>query len=102
MTKANPYARFATITALVLCLGTVALPVRADRGLEEEVGEGSVLLDLLLLRPIGLFSVVVGGVLYVGLVPFTLPTGNLKTSFKLFVRKPVSYTFARDLGEPRP
>ena len=102
MTKANPWVRIATITALVLCLGTVVQPARADASLEDEVGEGSVILDLLLLRPLGVITSAVGVVIYVGLVPFTLPTGNLKTSFNLFVRKPVSYTFVRALGEPRP
>jgi len=39
-----------------------------------------------------------GTVIYVAAIPFTLPTGNIKKSFRALVERPAAYTFTRELG----
>jgi len=89
------------ITSLSLALFlAVSLPgaVQANELGTEQGDDISVLLDLVVLRPIGLIGLVAGTVIYVAAIPFTLPTGNIKKSFRALVERPAAYTFTRELG----
>ncbi len=55
--------------------------------------------DLILVRPLGMASTVLGCALYVVSLPFSLPGGNSTAVWKSAVAKPAGYTFARPLGE---
>ncbi|MFA5081472.1 MAG: hypothetical protein WC474_02860 [Hydrogenophilaceae bacterium] len=57
------------------------------------------LVDLIVLRPLGLATTVVGGAVFVLGLPFTLPSGNVGESACELVKRPAAYTFTRPLGD---
>ena len=63
---------------------------------------GPILVDALLLRPLGLAATVVGTAAFVLTLPFSLPTRSVEKTAKALVVKPAKYTFARPLGEFEP
>ena len=63
---------------------------------------GPMLVDALLLRPLGLAATVIGTAVFVLTLPFSLPTHSVKKTAKALVVKPAEYTFARPLGEFKP
>ncbi len=92
----------ALITSLSLAVFlTVSLPGSA---LANETGSESgddvaIILDLVVLRPVGLVATVAGVIIFVGSLPISLPTGSVGKTFNAMVAKPASYTFWRTLGE---
>lgn len=89
------------ITSLSLALFlAVSLPsvALANESGTEPGDDVNVLLDLAVLRPIGFIGLVGGTVIYIVSIPFTLPTGNAKKSFRALVERPAAYTFTRELG----
>ncbi len=62
-----------------------------------QVGAG--VLDVLLLRPMGLCAVLAGGALFLVAAPLSAPSRNIGESFDFLVRQPGEYTFVRPLGE---
>ena len=63
---------------------------------------GPMLVDGLLLRPLGLAATIVGTAAFVLTLPFSLPTRSVERTAKALVVKPAKYTFARPLGEFKP
>lgn len=57
--------------------------------------------DLVVLRPLGLVTTVVGSVMTVVALPFTIPSGSVGDSARALVVKPAEYTFKRPLGDFR-
>ena len=55
--------------------------------------------DLVVVRPLGLAATVIGTVLTVVALPFTLPGGNVEASARELIVRPAEYTFNRPLGE---
>ena len=55
--------------------------------------------DLVLVRPLGLAATVIGTVLTVVALPFTLPGGNAGDSARELIVRPAEYTFNRPLGD---
>lgn len=55
--------------------------------------------DLLVVRPLGLAATVAGTALTVVALPFTLPSGSVKESYQSLMAEPAAYTFKRPLGE---
>lgn len=55
--------------------------------------------DVLVVRPLGLVTTAVGAVLTVVALPFTIPSGSVKESAQFMVVEPAEYTFKRPLGE---
>ena len=92
----------ALITSLSLAIFlTISLPGTAlanERG--TEIGDDvSIILDLLVLRPVGLVATVGGTVIFVCSLPISLPTGSVGKAFNALMARPASYTFVRTLGE---
>ena len=92
----------ALITSLSLAIFlAVSLPGTAlanERG--TEIGDDvSIILDLLILRPVGLVATVGGTVIFVCSLPISLPTGSVGKTFNALMAKPAVYTFWRTLGE---
>ena len=56
-------------------------------------------LDALVLRPIGLVTTVAGAAIYTVSLPFSLLGGNEPAARESLVKEPVRYTFKRPLGE---
>jgi len=65
-----------------------------------EIGDDvAIILDLLILRPVGLVATVGGTLIFVGSLPISIPTGSVGKTFRALMVKPASYTFWRTLGE---
>lgn len=78
----------------------VGLPgtVQANELGTEPGDDVSIILDLLVLRPVGFVALAAGTVIYIASIPLTLPTGNIKKTFRALVERPAAYTFTRELG----
>jgi hypothetical protein len=61
------------------------------------IGAGT--FDVLLLRPLGFGTTVVGFVCFAVVLPFSAIDQEIGTSWDLFVRAPADYTFRRPLGD---
>ncbi len=66
---------------------------------EEKGGAGSMIFDLVLLRPFGILATVAGSTLFIVSLPFTAVGGNTGTTYEKMVEKPAKYTFVRPLGQ---
>jgi hypothetical protein len=55
--------------------------------------------DVVVVRPLGLAATIVGTVLTVVALPFTIPSGSVETSARELIVKPAEYTFQRPLGD---
>jgi hypothetical protein len=56
-------------------------------------------LDILVLRPLAAAATVAGLPMFVASVPFVAASGELLTSWDVFVLAPADYTFRRPLGD---
>ncbi|MEK6710585.1 MAG: hypothetical protein AABZ64_08395 [Nitrospinota bacterium] len=95
------------LAALLLALAILAGPrpawsAEAGKGIPGHSDEGAMLVDLLLVRPLGLVGVVGGLVLY---LPAALLQGigghSVEPVAEALVRKPIEFIFKRPLGEFR-
>ena len=57
------------------------------------------MVDVLVMRPLGLAAMLLGTVLTVVALPFTLPSGSVESSAREWIVKPAAYTFTRPLGD---
>jgi hypothetical protein len=90
------------ITSLSLAVFlTVSMPntAFANEAGTEDGDDASIILDLLILRPVGLVATVGGVIIFVGSLPISLPTWSVGKAFRALVARPASYTFWRTLGE---
>jgi len=90
------------ITSLSLALFlAVSLPsvVLANESGTESGDDVAILVDITVLRPVGLVASVGGIVVFVCALPISLITGSVGKTFNALVAKPVVYTFWRTLGE---
>lgn len=95
----------AAVLAALLVGSPPAVAVAAD-AVEGESGESfdwvrvpEVVFDALILRPLG-FAATVGGLpMFVASTPLLAPSGDLLTSWDVFVLAPAEYTFTRPLGD---
>ncbi|MDP2031412.1 MAG: hypothetical protein Q8K12_17400 [Thiobacillus sp.] len=55
--------------------------------------------DAVVMRPLGLVATLVGAVLTVVALPFTIPSGSVESSARELIVKPAEYTFTRPLGD---
>ncbi|MCL4722480.1 MAG: multidrug transporter [Gammaproteobacteria bacterium] len=91
-------------TALVVLTATAALtlpPVTraADVGHTEDATYGTMFVDFIVARPLGLCATVVGAAAWVVTLPFSALGGNVDEATQTLVVKPARYTFVRPLGE---
>jgi len=86
---------------LSLLLATTAPAALANASADgKELGDDiSIVLDLVLLRPIGLVTTIGGTVAYVVSLPISLPTQSAGKTFNALVVGPARYTFLRPLGD---
>ncbi len=59
---------------------------------------GKMAVDILLTRPIGIISTVLGTALFIVSLPFSALGGNTKQAYENLIAKPARYTFKRPLG----
>ena len=79
---------------ILVLLAFVSTSVQAT----EVPSGGEMMIDAILIRPLGLVSVALGSALFVVSLPFTLISGSVKQSGKRFVGYPLKFTFTRKLG----
>lgn len=89
-----------TLTLIILLHGPVAGVARADQTRQPtfEPAEAMVV-DAVVLRPLGLAATVLGAGVFVISLPFTLPSGSVGDAAEELVAKPARYTFQRPLGQ---
>ena len=90
---------------LTVCLLLVAGLAQAQDTRRSEVPSESkepkaeeMLIDIILLRPLGLAATALGAAAYVISLPISLPTKSAKTAGQKLVVDPAKYTFTRPLG----
>lgn len=86
----------AALLSLILVIGTHAPAALAY----EEGDDAAILVDLAFLRPLGLLATVSGTVVFVASLPISIGSWSMRKTFNSLVRRPASYTFVRDLGDP--
>lgn len=86
-----------SVAALITC--ALPAPVMADTSGNESGDDGAVIIDLALLRPIGLVATIGGTAIFIASLPISLPTGSVGKTFNALVKQPAKYTFWRTLGE---
>lgn len=59
------------------------------------------LVDAVVMRPLGLAATVLGAAVTVVTLPFTLPGGNVGEAARTMIVEPAEYTFNRPLGDFR-
>jgi hypothetical protein len=83
------------VVSFVLCTFT---PAFASSTIEKPSAE-EMLFDVLLVRPLGLMTTVVGTGFFVVSLPFSLLGGNTGDVFGELVAGPATFTFSRPVGE---
>ena len=85
---------------LAVALGAIPLCAAAQ---QEDTVSGDkatdMVVDAVVMRPLGLVATVAGTVLTVVALPFTIPSGSVETSARELILKPADYTFKRPLGD---
>ena len=66
---------------------------------EDDVSAESMMADLLVVRPLGFVSLVVGSVFYIVSYPFSAGGGNADKASQKLVKDPAEFTFKRPLGD---
>jgi len=84
-----------SIALLVVC----ALIASTAPAFAEATDGAAVICDLLIARPVGLASIVIGSVAYIVALPFSIPSDSVGKTGQLLVAEPFKYTFSRPLGD---
>lgn len=92
-----------SLIALILA-SSLTLPVHATN--EDDAYEpdyppsgSSMLVDIVIARPLGLVATVIGAAAWVVSLPFSLPSGSADEAAQALIADPARYTFKRPLGE---
>ena len=90
------------LSAVILALAVLASPcplLADDAGTVSGDKGTDMLVDAVLLRPLGLVATVLGTAVTVVTLPFTLPSGSAGEAARAMIVEPAEYTFNRPLGE---
>ena len=83
-------------------LGIAAALMAQPAWAQDETPSGAdMVVDLVVMRPLGVLGVVLGCAAFVVALPFTVPSGSVDAAAEKLVRQPIRYTFKRPLGELR-
>lgn len=66
---------------------------------KEEKDPGTLAMDILIARPLGILATVAGGAIFLVSLPISAMTGQTRMVYDKMVRDPAKYTFKRSLGE---
>ena len=86
------------ILALTL-IAVPALSVAQQEGTVSGDKATDMVVDVVVIRPLGLITTVIGTALTVVALPFTIPSGSVEASARELIVKPAEYTFKRPLGD---
>ncbi|MFO7495442.1 MAG: hypothetical protein R6X05_07380 [Desulfobacterales bacterium] len=94
---------FKTVTILAVVASLLMVPLGgaalADDKSQEEFSASAMWADALIVRPLGLVSIVAGSALFVVSLPFSLTGGNVAEAAHTMVVVPSKFTFDRSLGD---
>lgn len=79
---------------VIFALITAAAPAMAG-----EIDEADIIADALVVRPVSFAAMLVGSVIFVVALPFSIPSGSVGTVGQELVVTPAKYTFVRPLGD---
>ncbi len=99
MARSKTILRRLLVMTTVLSWALTPLPVRADEASSTGDKGTDMVIDLVLLRPLGLAATVLGAVGFVVSLPFTVPSGSVGETAHELVARPAEYTFNRPLGD---
>lgn len=86
------------ITTLVLIpFGTAAFA--QGQGSEDADIRGKMVVDILIIRPLGIVSTILGTTLFLVSLPFSAMGGNVNEAKQKLMVEPARFTFKRPLGE---
>lgn len=88
------------VLPLLACLALAAAPAwAAGSYVGDEPSMGEMLVDGIVVRPLGLAATVVGIAGWVVTLPFSLIGGNVGEATQTMIVDPATFTFVRPLGE---
>ena len=82
-------------TFIVVILIVTSVPALAKDG----AGAPDMIADVLIVRPVGLVTMVIGGAAYVVTLPFAITSGSVKPVGRTLLADPFKFTFERPLGD---
>jgi hypothetical protein len=89
-----------TISLVIGSLSSTGWAEDKDKWVREDpVGQGWSAMDILVARPIGVVSGIVGTGIFVVALPFTIPSGGVRDSFNMFIVKPFQFSFVRQFPD---
>jgi hypothetical protein len=92
-----------TVTILAVVASLLAVPLGgaalAESNYQKEITTSAMWADALIVRPLGLVSIVAGSALFVVSLPFSLTGGNVSECAHNMVVVPSKFTFDRPLGD---
>ena len=97
--KGGSTLRRALAAGLALAMLLPPAPVLAQSAAGTGDRGTDMVLDLLILRPLGLLTTALGSAAFVVSLPFTLPSGSTGAAACEMVKEPFAYTFTRPLGD---
>jgi len=83
------------LTALVFVV-IIAMAAPASAG---TCPPETIVADVLVVRPLGLATIVLGTAAFIVSLPFSLPSGSVGTVARALVADPAKYTFSRPVGD---
>lgn len=90
------------LASALLAVALGAMPVCATAQQNDSVSGDratDMVVDAVVMRPLGLVATVAGTVLTVVALPFTIPSGSVEASARELILRPADYTFKRPLGD---
>lgn len=89
---------FFLVASLVFIPATTATAAD-NQPSRDDISAGAMTIDLLFVRPVGLFALLLGSVVYIVSLPFSAGGENAGEAGKKLVADPARYTFKRKLGD---
>ncbi|MFH1148326.1 MAG: hypothetical protein V1736_11555 [Pseudomonadota bacterium] len=96
----NPVLKSICI-ALVISIVFAAVPASAGRCMARDTSAEAIVIDALVLRPVGVVLTIAGVALFVVALPFSIPSSSVGKTARKLVVDPAKYTFTRPLGDPK-
>jgi len=95
----SAWKKLVVIPALTLAVAVPPAFALDQEQIGREPTTGEMYADGLIARPLGLVASVLGAVVFVVTLPFSLPSKSVDSAAKELVAVPAQYTFKRPLGQ---
>jgi hypothetical protein len=93
------YKMVALIVMTAFIMGPVWAPAQEWTDAVEPRTAEKMVVDALVVRPLGILGTVAGTLVFVVSLPFSALGGNTDSAFQKLVAEPAAYTFKRPLGD---